>query len=348
MHAGDRAGGRELDEQVAVRHGVHGVLRDLRTPLGVDEAELLRGELAVNRQRRPGDGAGAERAPVGMRGDFAEPADVAVEHFEPGKNMVREEHRLGALEMRVTGDEHVAVGRRDREQRPLGAAQPRGEVGAGVLEPQPHVGRDLVVAAPGRVQLGRRRHALGQRLLDVHVHVLELHVPGELAGRDLGEDGVEPGVDGGAFLRGDQPDVREHGRVRLAPGDVERREAMVKRHGLAEFQHEFGGTRGEASAPGGLRGGFGHSVRDITLPRHPPAMRFCPPQGSPAFPEAFSAKRSALSALPRPRQSLLPVQHQLLLHVRAEALVHRAALGRAFEHAVGVFGRRHRQPDRHS
>jgi hypothetical protein len=123
---------------------------------------------------------------------------------------------------------------------------------AGVLEPQAHVGRDLVVAAPGRVQLGGGGHALRQRLLDVHVHVLELHVPREAAALDLGEDGIEPGMDLVALARRDEPGVRQHGRVGLAAGDVKGREPMVKRHGLAELQHQLGGTRGEAPAPGNM------------------------------------------------------------------------------------------------
>jgi hypothetical protein len=45
------------------------------------------------------------------------------------------------------------------------------------------------------VQLGGSGHALGQRLLDVHVHILQLGFPGELSRLDFAQDLVEPRVD---------------------------------------------------------------------------------------------------------------------------------------------------------
>ncbi len=40
--------------------------------------------------------------------------------------------------------------------------------------------------------------------------------------------------------------------MRLAPGDVEGRQATVERHRLAEAEHQVGRARGKAAAPGGL------------------------------------------------------------------------------------------------
>lgn len=108
------------------------------------------------------------------------------------------------------------------------------------------------------MQLGGSGDALGERLLDVHVHIFELGVPRELAGMHFGQNGVEAGMDGVALLRGDEPDVREHGRVGFAAGDIEGRKAAVKRDGLAKLQHQLGGARCEASAPGHVRVLLGH------------------------------------------------------------------------------------------
>ena len=94
----------------------------------------------------------------------------------------------------------LAVGLGRGEQRPAGAAELRLQDGAGLLEEQPHVHRHLVVAAARGVQLGRGRHPLRERLLDVHVHVLEPGVPRELAGLDLARDVVQPRADGVALL----------------------------------------------------------------------------------------------------------------------------------------------------
>ena len=237
VHAEQRARRRELDEDVAIGDGVHGVLRDLRPALGIGEAQRLRGKLAVDRQRGAGDGPGAQRAPVGLGRHLGKTPAVAVEHLEPREQVMRQVHRLRPLQVCVAGNEDVAVRPGHGQQRPLGAGDFFTEYAAGKLEPQPHVGRDLVVPAPRGVELGRSGHALRQRLLDVHVNVLELGVPGKLARRDLGVDGIEPGVDGIAFLGSDEADVREHGRVGLAAGDVKRRQAAVERDGLAELQH---------------------------------------------------------------------------------------------------------------
>ena len=46
--------------------------------------------------------------------------------------------------------------------------------------------------------------------------------------------------------------MRKHGRMSLAARDVERGETVIKRDGLAEPEHQFGGARGEATAPGNL------------------------------------------------------------------------------------------------
>ena len=106
-----------------------------------------------------------------------------------------------------------------------------------MLEPEPHVRRDLVVATARSVELRGGGHALGERLLDVHVDVLEFRVPRKFSRGDGREDRIEAAVDRIAFLPRDEADVREHGGVGLAAGDVERREAAVERDGLAELQH---------------------------------------------------------------------------------------------------------------
>ena len=259
MYAKRRARRGELDEEVAIGNGVHGVLRDLRAALGIDEAERLRRELAVDRQRSAGDGPGAERAPVGVRGDICETGAVAVEHFHPSEQVVRKKHRLGALEVRVARDQHIAMRRGHREQGALRAEDFFAENGAGVFEPQAHIGRDLVVATARGVEFGGGRHALREGLLDVHVHVFELGVPLKRAGVHLGQDGVEAGVNSVALLRGDEPDVREHRRMGLAARDIEGRKAAVKRDGLAKLEHQLGGARREASAPSHVRVLLGHS-----------------------------------------------------------------------------------------
>ena len=152
-------------------------------------------------------------------------------------------HRLRTLQVRIAGDEDAAVGFRHGKRGPAGVAQLGLQDCTGVLQEQPHVGRNLVVAASRSVQFGRGRHAPGECVLEVHVHILQPRVPPEPAGFDLAREVVQPGTNGIAFLAGAQPDVGKHRRVRLAPLDIERREAPIKGYRLTEFQHQSGRLR---------------------------------------------------------------------------------------------------------
>ena len=50
MHGEHRGGGAEFDGEIAVAHGVHGILRELDLAVGVHEAEQLGDELAIELQ----------------------------------------------------------------------------------------------------------------------------------------------------------------------------------------------------------------------------------------------------------------------------------------------------------
>ena len=134
MRAQDRTGGGKFDEDVAIGHGVHRVLRDLRPAFGIHEAEGLRGEFAVDRQRRAGNGPRPQRTPVGLGGDFAEPLPIAFQHLQPGQEVVREKDRLGPLEVGVSRNQYVAVGLRQIQQRPLRPGEFLLQHPAGMLE----------------------------------------------------------------------------------------------------------------------------------------------------------------------------------------------------------------------
>ena len=121
-----------------------------------------------------------------------------------------------------------------------------------ILEPEAHIGGDLVVATAGGVELGGGGLAGGEGLLEVHVHVFKGGVPLKGAGFDFGFKGVESGVNGVAFGIAEDADLREHGGVGAAHLDVVGGETMVKGNGFPEAQHECIGRIAETSAPSGL------------------------------------------------------------------------------------------------
>ena len=125
------------------------------------------------------------------RAASAMPPAIAREHRVVGEQVMREPHRLRALQVRVA---RAAACRRARA--PARRARARSAVdrrrsarAACVARVEPQIGRDLIVAAARRCAAARPASPieLGQPRLDVHVHVLELRVERELAALPLGD-----------------------------------------------------------------------------------------------------------------------------------------------------------------
>ena len=151
--------------------------------------------------------------------------------------------------MRVAGDNHTLrlvrkfdEGSDDRGERSV-------EHCAGMFKPKTHVGGHLVVAAAGRMQLGRGRNGLGQRLLDVHVHIFERGIPVECARLDLGTYDIQARLDRVALLGSKDADVGEHRSLRLATLDIKGGKPLIKRYGFTDAEHQIGRAFGEASTP---------------------------------------------------------------------------------------------------
>ena len=81
----------ELDDEVAVAHAVHAVLRHGR------EAELAREELAVDRERVPRERARAEREHRHARDELLQALQVRAERERVREQEVRPPDRLPAL-----------------------------------------------------------------------------------------------------------------------------------------------------------------------------------------------------------------------------------------------------------
>ena len=135
-----------------------------------------------------------------------------------------EQHRLGALEMGVPGQVHIARLDGAIEQDDLQVGHGAGDVDELALRPQPQVGGHLIVAAARGVQLGAGRTGeLGHPPLDRGVDVLVARQIAELVPGDLVVHLFEGGEHFFALAVADEP-------ARARPRTCTREPAMSSRH----------------------------------------------------------------------------------------------------------------------
>ena len=172
---------------VAVAHRVEAV--------GADggEAEIAGERLAVDRE------GGARRAPPRPSGSTSararpcpEALAIALEHEHVGEQMVREDHRLGALQVRVAGHRRLDVLLGALDRGPGARRRPSTTGATTVSQVEPLVEGDLIVPRASRVELAADGPASSvETALDVRVDVLELRPETEAPGLDLVPHGRE-------------------------------------------------------------------------------------------------------------------------------------------------------------
>ncbi len=136
----------ELQHEVAIARGVEAVGRHLL------EAQPLGHVVAVDRQAGARQGRGAEGQAVGPPPAVGQPLPIALELLAIGQPVMRGQDRLGTLQVGIAGQDHVGIGIAAADQRPLHVRQPLINFVNRLADPKPQVGRDLIVAAAGRVQ----------------------------------------------------------------------------------------------------------------------------------------------------------------------------------------------------
>ena len=176
--------------------------------------------------------------------------------------------RDGLRHLQVGETWHHGVGVRfgKVDQRPLQIADQYQAIVDGRAQVEADVGGHLVVARATRVQaLAGVADQLGQALLDVEVHVLEVDRPDEAPGLDVGTDLSEPAFDVGQILGRDHPDGTKHACMRERPLDIEARQPAVEadrcRKAFDALVHGFGETAGPGAGGGGGLRGFGPLLR---------------------------------------------------------------------------------------
>src|SRR5690554_1937169 len=210
MNARDRERREDLKEEIAIGRRVDGVAE------GAIEAELTRRALAIEGEGRRGERGRAKRRFIHALSSVDQAAAIALEPFDPGHQMMSEADRLSALKMGIARHEHRdgALGAEDEHAKE--AIEARDGPIDGVAHIKPHIGRDLIVSAPCRMELAAdRADGLGEGALDVHMNVFAIVPPLELTGLDAGEDAAKPFFDGLGFalfddaLGGEHPDMRD-------------------------------------------------------------------------------------------------------------------------------------------
>jgi hypothetical protein len=245
VHRAERCGGERLDHEVAVRHGIETVRR---RPV---EPEVRRQGRAVDRVRGAGERRRPERATPGAPTRVREPFAVAIEHLEVGETPVREEDRLRPLKVRIARHHRVDLALGElHEGGPDGVdlAAARRDL---VADPEPQIGRDLVVATPARMQLlAEVADTLDQTLLDPRVHVLGAGIAhgGGIGGGDVRDRGQRD-VDRPALVRVEHAGANERLRPRPRPGDVARHQPVIDRKRVVERLEQRVRVAFEAPAP---------------------------------------------------------------------------------------------------
>jgi hypothetical protein len=168
-----------------------------------------------------------------------------------GEQVVREQYRLGVLQVRTARHHGGRVLVDLVQQRLDDVHDPGGDPPGAVAQPHPEQRGDLVVAGPAGTQLPAE---LGTRAFDQApfqrgVHVLVRDDRRERAGRHVGGERVERTEHGGQLVVGQQLRAVQDPRVRTGAGDVVGREPPVEVGRQRQRGHRLGRPRREAAAP---------------------------------------------------------------------------------------------------
>ena len=254
MHHQQRRGGGELDREVAVADGVERILGDGLEP------ESLRHECAIDREGGAGQRSRPERQSIDAAARVEHALAVALEHLDVGQQVVAEGHRLGDLQVGEARHHGVRVSARPARRVSLCSARSAATMAIDLAaQPQAQVGGHLVVARAAGVQpLAGVADEIGQPLLDVEVHVLELEFPRELASFDLADRicakprSIAARSSLEMMLR-----AREHRGMGERPFDIRERQPVVEPHRRGVAQHEVGHRFLESTRPGAAFRGQG-------------------------------------------------------------------------------------------
>ena len=170
----------ELDREIAIADRIERVFRDRF------EAEFLRHPSAIDRISRARERSSAKRQAIDALACIEQAIAVALEHLRVSEQVMTERHGLRDLHVREARHHRRSVSIGQLDQRMLQPIDAAYDLIDFATQPQPSVGRDLVVARAAGVQtLAGFADQLRQTPLDVQMNVFEFDAPFELIALDL-------------------------------------------------------------------------------------------------------------------------------------------------------------------
>ena len=234
----------ELQKEVAVARNIEAVPGDAVEP------ELLPHTFAVDRQRRSGERGRTEWQDIHPFAAVGEPLAIPLELLRVGQEIVRRQHRLRPLQVRVPRQNHIAFAFGRTDECHLQFPQRAVDLVDGFADPELDIGSDLIVTTPPRMQFAPRVAELRDEcFFDVRVNVFErdreLHFPRF----DLRADFIERDDDRLHLGIGQQPDFGQHACVRLTADDVVPIQTAVERDRFGKSLDALIGRPVESPAP---------------------------------------------------------------------------------------------------
>jgi hypothetical protein len=146
------------------------------------------------------------------------------------------ENRLRTLQMRISGENHLLMSIRRRDERFLKHLEPPIDPIERFARPELEVGRDLVIPTPRSMQLTADvADPFDQRRFDMHMDVFPFKDKRERAGLNLGPDIRQSLHNLSAFFASDQINTLEHLSVGDRTLDIVLEEPMIKGDGFRKL-----------------------------------------------------------------------------------------------------------------
>jgi len=244
VHRHDGAGVMQVEEEITVGNRIERVGNHAR------KAKFGSRHLTIERIARAGKRGSAQRTVVGGIKGCLQACKVAREHPGIRQQMMRQQHGLSVLHVRVARQNHLVVLlsriHQHMAQLKIGPHELLGQR----LDAQTCVGRHLVVARTSGMQaLASLADATRQLALDGHMNVLVVDVEGEVAGIDILFDSGQTLGNRLLVLGADNALGRQHPGMCLRSGDVLLIEMFVDRQRRAKLLRDLGHACLKTTAP---------------------------------------------------------------------------------------------------